>query len=163
MIKINGYKKNAERLIFTEMIEVVYSRSGLKKDKGWSRFIFQWLALALALHIIAAVRSSGFFHNDEHFQIAEFINAKLGRSPLTELPLEFREMMRPWLIPSIFAGVTWLMNSIGITSPFEWAMSYRIFSAFIGWLSTAGLALCCYLWFPDKKWRNWAVLALTLL
>lgn len=145
------------------MLETLKFRSGLEKDAPWRSFIFQWMTLSFILHIIAAVKSSGFFHVDEHFQIAEFVNAKLGRSPLTELPLEFRELIRPWLLPAIYTGLTHLLNSIGITNPFDWALSYRIFAALLGWVSTLGAGLCCYLWFPIKKWRNLAVMAMTLL
>src|SRR5690349_12493433 len=98
---------NFQVRIVLPMVEMLLSRAGLKRDTCWTRFVLQWLAIALALHIIAAVRSGGFYHNDEHFQIVEFVNAKLGRSPPVDLPLEYRELMRPWLLPAILTGLTW--------------------------------------------------------
>ena len=145
------------------MFENFLSRSGLKTDLNWSSFVFQWLILSFILHVIAAVQSSGFYHSDEHFQILEFMNYNLGSSPMSELPLEFGQLMRPWLLPAIFSGMTSSLNAIGINNPFDWALSYRILSCILGWLSTAGLSLCCYLWFPEKRWRQWAVIAMTLI
>ncbi len=145
------------------MLKTFLFRSGLKQDSSWCNFIIQWMTLGLLLHIVGAIKSSGFYHNDEHFQIVEFVNAKLGRSSLAELPLEFREFMRPWLFPAICTGITLGLKSIGITNPFDWAMGYRIFSALMGWISTVGVGLCCFIWFPHKKWRNYAVITMTLL
>lgn len=145
------------------MFETFLLRSGLKKDLNWSRFVAQWLILSLILHLIAAVSSSGFYHADEHFQIVEFMNYKLGRTPMNELPLEFGQFLRPWLLPAIFTGMTTFLDAIGITSPFDWALSYRVFSSLLGWLSTVGLSLCCYFWFPNKKWRNWAVILTSII
>jgi phosphatidylinositol glycan class B len=145
------------------MFEMIFARSGCKKDQAWSRFIFQWLTISLILHIIAAVRSSGFYHADEHFQIAEFINFKMGRSAATDLPLEFNHLLRPWLLPAILTGLTWFLDVIGISNPFDWATSYRLIGALLGWISLVGLSLCCYVWFPQKKWRNWAVIFLNFI
>jgi phosphatidylinositol glycan class B len=145
------------------MLETFLARSGFKKDLRWSRFAFQWLTLAFILHVIAAVQSIGFYHADEHFQIVEFMNFKLGGSPANELPLEYGQLMRPWLLPAILGGITSFLNAIGIRNPFDWALSYRLLAGIVGWLSTVGLCLSSYVWFPEKKWRNWAVIAMTLL
>jgi phosphatidylinositol glycan class B len=145
------------------MFDALFQRSGLDRDLRWSKWVFQWLALSLILHLIATVRSSGFYHADEHFQIIEFMNYKLGRSAATDLPLEFGQMMRPWLLPAIFAGITSFLNTIGISNPFDWALTYRFFSSMLGWLSAAGLSLCCFVWIPDRKWRNWAVIGTLLI
>ncbi len=151
------------------MLNAFLIKSGLKVEPHELKFIFRWLFLALILHVIAAVMSTGFYHVDEHFQILEFMNYKLGRSPVHELPLEYGQLMRPWLLPALLTGITKFLLALGIQSPFDWALSYRLFASLLGWFSTAGLALCCLKWFPEfpkfsnKKWRHGAVMALTLL
>jgi phosphatidylinositol glycan class B len=88
---------------------------------------------------------------------------KLGLSPVQDLPIEFRERMRPWLFPGILYGMTQGLVALGIKSPFTWTFFYRLFSAFIGWISTASLILCCPQWFENQKSRRWAILAMTFL
>src|SRR5689334_12377178 len=121
------------------ILDTIYRKSGLKDDFPWRRFFIRAVMLSLVLHFIAAVMSGGFYHNDEHFQILEFVNAKLGRSPFADLPLEFREVMRPWLLPAILTGLTRVLESLGIHSPLSWAMTYRFFASLIGWIATVGL------------------------
>ncbi|MBK5097796.1 MAG: hypothetical protein JJE01_08435 [Gemmatimonadetes bacterium] len=52
----------------------------------WAR---NWLLVALVLNLAAAYFSWGFHQFDEHFQILEFANYKLGNSPASDLPWEF--------------------------------------------------------------------------
>ncbi|MEO5969667.1 MAG: hypothetical protein ABIQ95_07040 [Bdellovibrionia bacterium] len=150
------------------MLNTLLANSGLKKDASWANFVIQCLALAFILHLIAAVRSAGFYHVDEHFQIVEFMNYKLGRSPAVDLPLEYGQLMRPWLMSAIFAGMTQIWKVLGSENPFGWAMGYRLFCAGLGFISTALLVLSCYRWFPLQEgrkvqWRTYAVLALSLI
>ena len=154
--------------MFNDVFTILLENSGLKKDADWARFVVQCLILTFILHVIAAVKSSGFYHADEHFQIIEFMNYKLGRSPAIDLPLEYGQLMRPWLMSAIFAGLTVIWRALGVDSPFDWALGYRLCCAGVGFLSTVGLTLNCYRWFPAKsgrriQWRTYAVLALTLI
>ncbi len=145
------------------MLDRLFSRAGFKRDSAWPKLVFQWLSISLILHLIAAVKSAGFFHPNEHFQVLEFINFKLGRSPSSDLPFEYQHFLQPWILPFFLTGITRFLSSIGILNPFDWAMSYRVIGAALGWLSLAGLTLVCALWFQDKSWRRWSVLALHLL
>jgi len=145
------------------MLEKLFSRAGCKKEAAWARFVFQWLAVSFILHIIAAVRSTGFFHSTEHLRILELVNYKLGRSTASDLPPEYHQMILPWLLPALMTGITDFLNTIGVKSPFDWAVSYRLLAALLGWLATVGLTLCCYLWFVNKDWRKWAVISLNLI
>jgi len=149
-------------------ISTLLWNSGLRQNADWARFVLQCVVLTFIFHLIAAVRSSGFYHADEHFQIIEFMNYKLGRSPATDLPLEYGQLMRPWLLSAIFAGLTTIWRALGVSSPFDWALGYRLCCAGVGFLSTVGLMLSCYRWFPTQEgrpvqWRTYAVLALTLI
>jgi phosphatidylinositol glycan class B len=97
------------------------------------RFTFPTLVLlGLALFTLVAVRSEGFYHADEHFQLLEFANYKLGQTPAADLPWEFRSQIRPTLQPAIAVGVIRAARAAGITSPFSWALLLRLLS---GWLA----------------------------
>ena len=59
-----------------------------------------------------------FFHSDEYFQIIEFASYKLGLSPISVLPWEFSQQIRPTIQPYIFMGLYKIFVSIGITNRF---------------------------------------------
>ena len=44
--------------------------------------------------LISSIFSVGFFHPDEHYQILEFANYKMGNINPTQLPWEFHEKIR---------------------------------------------------------------------
>ena len=108
------------------MMEKIISRAGLKRDAAWSRFVFQFLAISFILHIVAAVRSTGFYYPEEHFQVVEWISFKLGHTSAVDLPFEYHHLLQPWFLPAILTLVTNFLNAIGIRNPFDWALSYRI-------------------------------------
>ncbi|MFZ9595237.1 MAG: hypothetical protein ACO3A2_04080 [Bdellovibrionia bacterium] len=146
--------------------------SGLSLDPQWRRFFFQFLGVSLLLHGLSAILSVGFYHTDEHFQIIEFLNLKLGGTSAAELPIEYSQKMRPWLFPGLLFLLTRVFQFFGISSPFALALGYRSFSSLLGLLSSAALALCCTRWFPRPESlnpkqrernfniRTWAVAAL---
>ncbi|MEK6706467.1 MAG: hypothetical protein AABZ06_11840 [Bdellovibrionota bacterium] len=109
-----------------------------------------WLLVSLALHSIAAIYSAGFYHADEHFQILEFMNYHLGNSPASDLPIEFHRSMRPWMQPAVYGFISSLLKTAGVTNTLTLALWFRIFSAFIGWLSVAGLVMCGRKWFKTE-------------
>ncbi len=116
----------------------------------WAR---NWLWLALALNLAAAYFSWGFHHFDEHFQILEFANYKLGNSPASDLPWEFETQIRPWFQPAFVVMLAKLIDD-----PFTLVSTFRFISAILGWLSTVVIASCCFLWFKDERLRRWAIL-----
>lgn len=87
----------------------------------------------LFVYLITAYFSIGFYHPDEHFQILEFCNYKLGNSPASELPWEFHEKIRPAIQPAIL----WLLEkgfyTIGISNPFTAMLFLRILTALLSW------------------------------
>lgn len=145
------------------MLETLMSRSGLKRDPAWSRWVLQWLGLSFVLHLIASVRTTGFYQLSEHFQILELVNFKLGRNPLENLPIEFSQQTLPWFLPAFFTLITRFLDAIGASNPFEWALMARVISTCVGWLSVAGLMLTSYSWFNQKKWRNLVPVILAVL
>ncbi|HLE01269.1 MAG TPA: hypothetical protein VJB59_13485 [Bdellovibrionota bacterium] len=132
-------------------------------DPTWIPFLRRWMILSLVLHAITAVFSVGHHSADEYFQILEFLNYKLGQTPVQDLPVEFPEMMRPWLQPAIYYVVAKLWLLIGVSNPFTWALSFRMFAGFAGWLSTVILAVSARYWFEDRRARRFAVVVLALI
>jgi phosphatidylinositol glycan class B len=121
------------------------------------------LGVSLALHLTAAIFSGAFHHADEHFQILEFANARLGLSPASELPWEYRARMRPWFQPAVALVVVDLMRGVGINSPFAWATGLRLISAVLGWCALAALCCCVFGWLRSERLQRYTILALSTL
>lgn len=95
-----------------------------------------FLAAALAVHLIAAWCNGGFLNADEHYQIIEFAQYKLGRQVAAGLAWEFAARMRPAFQPWIAAGAIRLGEAIGVASPFAVAFALRVVSALLAmWVS----------------------------
>ncbi|HZV70375.1 MAG TPA: hypothetical protein VFG10_12555 [Saprospiraceae bacterium] len=87
----------------------------------------------LIVFLIAAFFSEGYLHPDEHFQILEFANYKLGFSPGEDLPWEFQAQIRPALQPFLAMGVIRTLMFIHIDNPFTWAVILRLLTALFSW------------------------------
>ncbi len=95
----------------------------------------------LVAYLLAALCGAGFTHPDEHFQILEFASARLGLSPLTDLPWEYHERIRPTLQPVVAMGVIWFLRHCGILSPFVIAAVLRVGIALLGFFVTCRAVL----------------------
>jgi phosphatidylinositol glycan class B len=84
------------------------------------------LAVGAFLCVIAAWCTIGYHHPDEHFQIWEFANHKLGHIPATELPWEFPERMRPGLQPFMAFSLVKAARFAGIENPFVHVFLMRL-------------------------------------
>ena len=96
-----------------------------------------------------------FFHSDEYFQIIEFASYKLGLSPVSVLPWEFSQQIRPTIQPYIFIGLYKFLVSVGITNRF---FMFSMVHVLVGML---GFVLCNYL--VIKKFGKEKYLFLLLL
>ncbi len=96
------------------------------------RFVLGCVLLAAALHLLSALCSSGFLQADEHFQLLEFAEWKLGRDPAADLPWEFPRRMRPSLQPTIACGFILAAGAVGVSDPFVIASALRVTSAALG-------------------------------
>lgn len=92
-----------------------------------------WIA-AIILTTIVAFFSEGFHHFDEHFQIIEFMNFKLGNVEKSDLPWEYHKQLRPWFQPYLYLFLDSPFRSIG-TSPFFRAFILRWWSGIFALLS----------------------------
>ena len=123
----------------------------------------RWLGVALGLHLLAAWFSAGFYHPDEHFQILEFIGARLGLSPASDLPIEYHRMIRPWLQPAVYGLLIQGLSAVGLTNPFTWAFAARLLSALLGWGSLVAMMVCLPRWVEAARERRWAAMGCALL
>jgi len=132
-------------------------------DDRLYQFTRQCLLWSLLAHLVAAVFTEGFHHYDEQFQILEFVQYKLGRSPEADLPWEFRSQIRPWFMPALFTAFAKAWLFLGVDNPFTWALSFRLLSALLGWLSVAALVRLLFGWFRSEVLLKGAIVATSLL
>src|ERR1022692_3521309 len=91
------------------------SNNTLMKDK--SSFIRLWFLFSLALHLVIAWFSVGFYHFDEHFQILEFAGYKMGTIPASSLTWEFAAHLRSAFQPFIAFSVLKFLKTFAIAPP----------------------------------------------
>jgi GPI mannosyltransferase 3 len=94
------------------------------------------LWVSLLLHICCAWFSIGYHYDDEHWQILEFANYKLGLSPASDLPWEFVDQIRPTLQPFIVYVFAKFMMVLHFYNPFTLIFLLRLVSAVLSWLAT---------------------------
>jgi phosphatidylinositol glycan class B len=97
---------------------------------------------------MAAVFSNGFYHPDEFYQTLEFASFKLGITPQDQMMWEFSERIRPWLQPGMYVALARAGHGLGITSPFDLWLVFRVLSGLMGlvgtWLILLGLERRCF-------------------
>ena len=91
---------------------------------------------ALLIQLTTGFFSEGFHHFDEHFQIFEFMNFKLGGTPQDALPWEFRYQMRSWLLPGLILPLSKLYFFLGFQNPFALATLIRILFTIFSFFAT---------------------------
>lgn len=119
MKNTNTIAERNSRFLISEAIKKIW--------KGNSRqrlFLFFFAA-----YVVTACFSLGAFHADEHFQILEFANWKMGGLPESSLPWEFQEQMRSSLQPSIVCCVWYVLEFMDCYSPFRATLILRLVSA----------------------------------
>ena len=109
----------------------------------YERYIF---LSALALYVVAAWYSTGFYHGDEHYQLIEFAAHKMGRVAADGLAWEFEAKVRPALQPFIAFTVIKILDAVSLHDPY--------LQAFILRLITAVLALLSIRYFT-RSFREW--------
>ncbi|MET0387319.1 MAG: hypothetical protein ABW321_15230 [Polyangiales bacterium] len=98
-----------------------------------SRAAAYW-ALLVSTHLLAVLYSRGYFQFDEHYQVLEFIQWKLGLVHTRDMPWELTARMRPWLHPLMFFPVEWLSLHTLHWSPFAKTTVHRALVAAIALL-----------------------------
>ena len=100
------------------------------------------LFLGIVICAIAAWFTIGYHNPDEHTQIWEFANYKLGHIPASDLSWEFPSKMRPGLQPFMAYCAVLGTQAIGIVSPFLQTFLMRLL---------CGAAAMFVYW----KWTQW--------
>jgi phosphatidylinositol glycan class B len=130
---------------------------GASLPAGW---VGAFVAAAVLVAMLAAWFNDGFLNADEHYQILEFAQYKLGLQSPAALAWEFAEHMRPALQPWLAALAIRAHHQLGVISPFTIAWSLRVLSAVLGlWVS---LELCARV-LPrvSSRWARQAALFLS--
>jgi phosphatidylinositol glycan class B len=96
----------------------------------------------MSVYALAAFMSEGFFHPDEHYQILEFADYKLGAIPAVDLPWEFGARIRPALQPAIALGFIKSFHALGVVNPFTIAFGLRVLSGLLAILVYARFCQC---------------------
>lgn len=110
--------------------------------------------IGLIVFLITSFFSAGYYHVDEHFQILEFANYKLGNSPASDLPWEFHEKIRPALQPAIAFLIIKSLNILCVNNPFTYALVLRIITALISWFVISKISLFLVKDFSTNKGRK---------
>ena len=87
----------------------------------------------LMVYIITAIFSGGWFHPDEHFQILEFCNYKLGKIAAIDMVWEFQEKIRPATQPFLLFLFTKLLSIFTIENPFIIVLLLRLIMGILTW------------------------------
>jgi phosphatidylinositol glycan class B len=96
----------------------------------------KWFVLGLMVQVAAAWFSVGYHHPDEHFQVLEFCNNRLGYSPAADLPWEYAAQCRSSILPYIALGVCYALKSVGLYNPFVAAFLLRLAMGVLAWWVT---------------------------
>ena len=92
--------------------------------------------IGLLAQLVAAWFSIGFLHFDEHFQVLEFCNYKLGLSQASALPWEFATQCRPALQPLVAWALARILMLSGLYNPFALAFLLRLLMGVLTWYIT---------------------------
>ncbi|MEI8346961.1 MAG: hypothetical protein WCG27_05815, partial [Pseudomonadota bacterium] len=131
-------------------------------DRDWFPLFKKLMGISLLIHVVAAYFSIGYHQLDEHFQILEFVNFKLGGVIPGEMAWEYHKKIRPWIQPFFYYGLTKSMLLAGIKDHFIWVRVYQLFTSVICWLSLLPLALLSYK-YCQANYRRYALCVLTFI
>ncbi|WP_066630347.1 glycosyltransferase family protein [Labilibacter marinus] len=81
------------------------------------------------IYLLFSYKNDGYYNPDEHFQIIEFANYKMGNTPLENLAWEYEARIRPTLQSTICMGIFTTLNSLHISAPFSQSFILRVISA----------------------------------
>lgn len=95
--------------------------------------------LVFMVYAFTARNSSGFHHEDEHYQIIGFAEYKLGN--VAEVPWEYKKKIRSSLQPIACMGIFKVSTFFKITDPFYQTFFLRLISAVLS---------LCIIWFYLK-------------
>lgn len=120
-----------------------------------TRLVRRHLAVTLAVTCVTSWFSYAYFHNDEYFQIIEYVRSKLGDIDPRYLPWEHAERMRPWLHPFLYWVVARALMALGLRDIFQLSFAFRLLT---GLANMGALALFLRTTVPWMKSREETIL-----
>lgn len=119
--------------------------------------------ISLFFIILTAWTSIGFYHEDEHFQILEFMAYKLGLTDKSHLAWEFEAQLRPWMQIGIYYSLFQAFSFLGVEDRFTMSFIFRVFTGAVAWISLLYMAKAVLLQLEDeyKKWVQILLVTLT--
>lgn len=124
----------------------------------YSPYRFYFL-FSLFFVVLASWFSVGWHHPDEHFQIIEAAQYKLGKIDYQSLPWEFHEKIRPSLQPLITFWFLKIFNGIGLTNPFHQMFIFRLLVGVVNWFLVIRLSISLLHRFKNDQMRKWFLLS----
>ncbi|MBL8002941.1 MAG: hypothetical protein JNL05_13385 [Flavobacteriales bacterium] len=120
------------------------------------------LALAIALHLVTAWCSSGYYAADEHYQLITFAEVKAGHEPEAHLPWEHAHRIRCTLLPAVVLAVFRAADLLGLHDPFLKALLLRLLTALAALLIVRRWAQAARTLLPDQLqrpflWLTWCL------
>ena len=106
------------------MLKSQYQRS----NPNFHRFI---MSIASLVYFVTAYQSEGYYHPDEHYQIIEFANHKLGNIEAQDLAWEYKARIRPALQPGIAWVIFQVLDYFTVRDPYHQAAFLRMLSALL--------------------------------
>ena len=94
---------------------------------------FHWFIIRIAslVYFVTAYQSEGYYHPDEHYQIIEFANHKLGNIEAQDLAWEYKARIRPALQPGIAWVIFQVLDYFTVRDPYHQAAFLRMISALL--------------------------------
>ena len=122
-----------------------------------NRFHTVILFTAIPVYLVAAYFSTGYYHPDEHFQIVEFADYKLGVTSAQELPWEYQANIRSAMQPALCYCFLKVLGGIGIENPYDQALVLRLLSALFS-LYVVNRFVAATITMLREPWRKYYIL-----
>lgn len=123
----------------------------------------RWYLVTVFCVLSSAFFATGYHHPDEYMQVIEFANYKLGGIPRSDMPWEFHEKMRPWLLPSVFYSLSQAGFTLGFENPFFTMNLFRLMWGLLGLIASVLIGQIIYERATNENSQRWGVGAAFLL
>ncbi|MES2703335.1 MAG: hypothetical protein V4649_11885 [Bacteroidota bacterium] len=129
------------------------------RDPAYKKVII----IGLAIQVIAAWFCTGYHYPDEQFQVYEFANYKLGKSPFSDLAWEYKAQIRSGIQPFIAYGLCKATLAIHAFNPFAITFIMRLLMGIFTWWVTVRLLQQLLPEFITERGKKLFVLSAMLL
>ncbi len=124
-------------------------------DPGFKRYLIRYFSIGAVFYVLAGTIQTTYYQLDQHFQTLEWAHFKTRPTNEHLLPWEYRERIRPWIQPGLYAVAITGLKAIGVESPFTHDRVLRLGSAALGLLATVLFCITLAEWLPLDGQRKW--------